>query len=170
VSPPAPLDAPDLGAPDLGANHLLTSRASNRQHEHAIAELRPDQVAGDDDLQRLECSVKWLKRECMIVALEDGLRTLKQRLPRANRLPRVSGIPPVETEIALRKRGTLFQVAPPRAFERLQSTKRKRAFGLRGVLCILIASLIAGSIAYQIYVGESFSASQPAQADSLQAR
>jgi hypothetical protein len=70
----------------------------------AAVEPRP-RAAGDDDLQRLESTVEWLKRESMIARLETGLRARRDNrpLPRAIQLSPISGIPAVGTEGSPRK-------------------------------------------------------------------
>jgi hypothetical protein len=162
-----------LYALEPDADHLRASQAPNRNYAHAIADL-PGEAAGDDDLQRLERSLQWVKRERMIAAFEAGLHAQNQRrrLPRAGRLAPVSEIPPVNPEPTRRNRETLtFQVAPPLASERLQLPimRRQRAYNLPGALCLLIAGAVAASIAYHVSAeGSSFSTSQPAEAASLQ--
>jgi len=150
------------------------SQAPGRKHGHAIMEHRPDETADDNDLQRIERSLQWLKRERMIAALEAGLhgRNQRRRLPRAGQLLLRSGIP-VNTEHTHRKRATsTIWLAPPVASERLQIpvARRPHPYNLRGALCLLIGSVVAGSIAYHVLVGGLFSALVPAQAASLQTR
>ena len=158
---------------DPSGDHLSPSGTPN--HTHA-AEPRPYEDASED-LKRLECSLQWLQRERDTLGLEAALRAQKQRrvLPPAGQLAPVSGIPPVKTGVSCHTRKTLaFQVAQPLASERLQfpPPTRLRAYNLRGALCILIVilSVIAGSIAYQVSAGGLFSAAEPAQAALLQAR
>jgi hypothetical protein len=159
-----------LDALDLDAGHFRAPQAPDREQEQATAERRPGGAAGDDDLQRLESSVQWLKRECMIARIETGLSVQKtnRRLPRASQLPPASGIAPAaSTEGSCRKRETsAFRVRPPLASERLQfpPLSRRHRTHLPGALFGLIASVIAGSIAYHITAGEVFPAPDPAQA------
>jgi hypothetical protein len=165
-----------LDASHLDAAHSRASQASDREHEQATAEHRPDGAAGDDDLQRLESSVEWLKRECMIARIETAptARETIRRLPRASQLPPASGIAPVaRAEVSRHRRETsTFQVRPPLAFERLQAlpASREHRTRLPGALLVLIAGTIAGSIAYHVAAGGVFPAPEPAQAASLQAR
>jgi len=152
------------------------SRAPDREHGQATAEHRPEGAAGDDDLQRLESSVAWLKRECMIARGETGpsARETIRRLPRASQLLPASGIAQVvDAEGSRHRRGTsIFQVRPPLAFERLQPlpSSRERRTRLPGALFVLIAGAIAGSVAYHVAAGGVFPAPEPAQAASLQAQ
>jgi len=157
-----------LDALDFDADHPRASRAPKRS-EHATAEPCPGGAASDDDLQRLQSSVQWVNREVMVVRLEAAIRTQKQ----GRRLPRASQLTPANTEGSCREREKLAcHVAPPLACERLQvpTSRRRHADNLRGALCILIAGVIAGSIAYHISVGGLFLAWEPAQAASVQAR
>jgi hypothetical protein len=123
---------------------------------------------GSDDLQRLESTVAWLKRESMIVRAETGCRTreVNPRLPRAFQLPPIAGLPPASAEGSARKPEP-FVVAPPLACDRLQPPRRRRRRNLRGALCLLIAGVIVGSIAYRVSAGGLLSAWEPAQAASL---
>ena len=168
----SPLQNP-LDPLDPGADRLPPSGTPNRQHEQAAAEQRSDEAAGDRDLQRLESSLEWLKRECVIIRLESGLRAQKQgrRLPRAAQLPPAPGIAPVSPEGSGHKPAPLtFHLAPPLASERLQPRppRRHHLNNVRGALAILIASVIAGSTAYYISAG-TLPAAELAQAASLQA-
>jgi hypothetical protein len=72
-------------------------KLSNPTHERANAKNGSSGAPNDDDLARLERSLVWLKRECMIAALEAGTRAQhhRRRLPLATALDPVSGIPPV---------------------------------------------------------------------------
>jgi hypothetical protein len=165
-----------LDASDLDAVHSRASQAPDCEHEPAIAEHRPNGAAGGDALQRLESSVQWLKRECMVARIEAGpsARETIRRLPRASQLPPASGIPPaVRAEGSPHKPGTsAFQVRPPLAFERLQPLSRAREHRTRlpGALFVLIAGAVAGSIAYHVAAGGVFPAPEPAQAAALQAQ
>jgi hypothetical protein len=166
-NPPVPFEP--------NADHLRPTAAADRKHEPATAGHGLAEPTGNGDLQRLEASVQWLKREALSVRAEAGLRTEKKRvaLPRAGLLPPVSGIPPVTMESSLRRRETsTFQLAPPLASERLQLPPVRRRLGrnLRGALLVLIAGTIAGSITYRISGGGLFPASVPAQAAPLQAQ
>jgi hypothetical protein len=133
----------------------------------------PGETPGDDDLERLQRSLAWLERERTIVEREAGIRPQhhRRRLPRARGLDPVSGIPPVSTESAGRKRRpSTFRLAPPRASERIQAriAGRERAHSIPEALCILVAIVIVGSIAYHVSVGK-FSAAEPARAASFHA-
>jgi hypothetical protein len=141
--------------------------------ERASAKHSSGETPGDDDLQRLQRSLAWLKRERTIAEREAGIRPQhhRRRLPRARGLDPVSGIPPVRTEGAGQKRHSpTFQLAPPLPSERIQApvARRERAHTIPEALCILIAIVIVGSIAYHISVGK-FSAAGPAHAASLHA-
>jgi hypothetical protein len=154
------------------ADHLRPSSAANRERERATAGYGLAEPTSDGDLQRLEASVEWLEREARIVRADAGLRTQNQRvaLPRAGRLPPVSGIPLVNAENSFHRRETAtFRVAPPLASERLQLPlpPRRHRRSLRGALFILIASTIVGSITYRVSVGGLFPASVLAQAAPL---
>jgi hypothetical protein len=145
-------------------------RVPHRRHPDAAAAPPPDQAADNDDLRRLESSVQWLMRQGLNARLETQRHTHEEnrRLPRATLLPPVPGIPPVRTEDSGRKADTsIFRLAPPLPRERLQLPRRQHRDGLRGALCLLIASVIAGSIAYRVSAGGAFSASEPAQASAL---
>jgi hypothetical protein len=141
----------------LDAAHVRPSRASDRRRRPAS--LRSDEAAGTDDLQRLESIIAWLQHEGGIARPEGGPRAQQEirRLPRAGQLRPVSGIS--------------LRVAPPLACERLQlpPPRRQHRNNLRGALCLLIASVIAGSIAYHLSAGGLLSAWEPAQAAFLQA-
>jgi len=165
--------------PGPNADHLRPSLAGKREQASARDGLAGP--AGGRDLQRLEASVAWLRREALTVRADAGLRTRKNRiaLPRAAQLPPVPGLPPVSeitlvsAEGSFRMRETAtFQVAPPRACERLQLPLRRRRHrrNLRGALLILIAGTIVGSITYRVSVGGLLPASVPTQAASLQAQ
>jgi hypothetical protein len=154
------------------AGRFPPSRAPDRGHRLAAEEPRPP-AAGNDDLQRLESSVAWLKREGMIarLAAEPRGREAHRRLPRAVQLPPIPGIPPVGTEGSGHTR-EVFAVAPPLACERLPlpPSRRQHRRNLRGAVCLLIASAIVGSIAYHVSAGGLLSAWEPAQAASLRAQ
>jgi hypothetical protein len=140
---------------------------------HPAAKNPSGETPGDDDLQRLQRSVAWLKRERAIVEREAEIRRQHDRrsLPRARGLDPVSGIPPgIPPSPGQTRRPPTFSLAPPRPFERIQApvARRERAHNLPEALCILIAIVIAGSIAYHISVGKLF-ATEPAHAASLHA-
>jgi hypothetical protein len=166
-------NSPDPSDPD--ADRLPPSRVPDRNHQHAAAGHRPDEAAANADLQRLESSLQWLKRESMIARLEAERPARKEnrRLPRASQLPPVPGIRPLGFESSCRWReASIFRLTPPLPHERLQlpPLRRERRYDLRAGLCILIASGIAGSIAYHISAGGWFPASELAQASHLQAQ
>jgi hypothetical protein len=178
------LDAVEPAAVEFGADCPGVSQPPVRQiersitkppiAEHPIAEPRRDEAAGDDDLKRIERSLEWLKRERMVVALEAGLgaQNLRRRLPPAGQLPPLSGTPAANADGVGRRRAKLsLQVAPPRAYERLQppAARSRYARNLPAALFILTASIVAGSIAYHVATGELLSALEPAQAAPLQA-
>jgi hypothetical protein len=149
----------------------MVSPLHNREHKAAIAGQSLGDPNANNDLQRLEHSVQWLKHEVTVVEIESALRAEKQRrrLPRASQLPTVSGIPSVKNGGSYHKRETLpFHLLPPLPSERLQFTPggRRHHYQLPGALCVLIASLIAGLIAYHISAGGIFPAPEPAQAAS----
>jgi hypothetical protein len=162
------LSNPDISNPD--ADHPRASRAPDRGLRIAAVGLRPPE-AGNDDLQRLESSVEWLKRQAMIVRPETGHRTgqEKLRLPRAVQLSPISGLPAVGENSGHKRE--VFGVAPPLPYERLQLPSRRRhRRNLRGALCLLVACVIAGSIAYHVSAGGLPSAWEPAHAASLARR
>ena len=149
------------------ADRLPPSQTPNLRQWLAAVESRLGET-GSDDLQRLESSVEWLKREGMIARLETGRRTRdgNRRLPPAIQLPPIAGLPPATAESSPRK-PEIFALAPPRACDRLQPPRRRHRRDLRGALCLLIAGMIVGSIAYHVSAG-GLLASEPAQAASLQ--
>jgi hypothetical protein len=152
---------------DPTTDDLRSSRVPYRRRPPVAAAPPPDATAGNDDLQRLESSVQWLMRQGAISRLETERRTREEnrRLPRVTLLPPVPGIPPVDTEGSGRQADTsTFRLTPPLPFERLQSPRRRRRHSVRGALCLLIASMIAGSIAYHTSARGAFSAWQPARA------
>jgi hypothetical protein len=157
---------------DSDPDHLRFSRAPDRQRPQEAAGSHPD--AARDDLQRLESSIQWIKREGMLARLEAGHRAPEEirKLPRAALLPSVSGIPPVDTDGSRRKRETSTSLLPPALVGdrvELQLPKRRHRHTTRGVLCLLIASLmIAGAIAYHVSGGGAFSAWEPAQASAFE--
>jgi hypothetical protein len=155
----------------LDADLPRPSAANREQAAHAGP--GPGAPSTNNDLQRLECSVQWLKHEVMAVELEAELRVKKQRrrLPRAGQLPAAAGISPVDTAASGHKRETLpFHLAPPLASERiwLPPRRTRHRHQLPGTLGILIASLIAGLIAYHVSAGGMFPAPESAQAASPQ--
>jgi len=174
---------PDFSA--FGADFARPSGASGRCDERVIAARCADEAFLDRELERLESSVQWLRRERLMVALETGQRAQNhnRRLPRASQLPPVPGIVPVNigpvnigpvnierATTGQRRVAPTFELAPPRARDRFQLPARRREpkYKLRGALGILIAGAVAGSIAYRISAGGLPSASQPAQAAPLQ--
>jgi hypothetical protein len=168
--------SPLRNSPDLlqaETDHPRLSCTPDRPQE--IAESRPDAAAGADDLRRLESSIAWIMRESMMARLEATPRASKRnrKFPRAGVLPPVSGVPPVDVEGSRRKRETSTPLLPPSlASERvqLQLPRTRHHRSLRGALCLLIASMIAGSIAYHVSAKALLTAREPAQAASLQAR
>jgi hypothetical protein len=149
---------------DPTADDLRSSRVPCGGHPHVAAAPPPGAAAGNDDLRRLESSVQWLMRQGAMARPETGLSTGQEtrRLPRAKLLPAVTGIPPARTA------GTsTFRLAPPLPRDRLQLPRRQHRHSLGGALCLLIASLVAGSIAYHISAGRTFSAWGPAQASGF---
>jgi hypothetical protein len=157
-----------LAAVDCDADQLRPSSGADREQAENAGQ-RPGEPATINDLERLECSVQWLKHEVMVVRLEAAIHTEKGR----RRLPRASQLKPVNAEGSCREREKLtFHVAPPLASERLQvpTALRQRTNNLRGPVCFLIAGAIAGLIAYHISMGGVFPAPEPAQAASVQAR
>jgi hypothetical protein len=125
-------------------------RSSRAPDDVRAVEPRPDAAAGDDDLQRLESSVQWIKREHDVIGIELELLARKRRrkLPPARQLAPVAGIPPVRTARVARVRATsTFRVAPPQAFERLQHpvSRQQRPRNLQGAACVLVVSVILGS-------------------------
>jgi hypothetical protein len=160
---------------DSNADHFRSSRTSDRERPQEATEPRADAAAGADDLQRLESSIQWIKREGMLARLEAGHRAPEEirKLPRAALLPAVPGIPPVDIEGSRRTRATSTSLLPPPPVgERvqIQLPRRRHRYGLRGALCLLIATVIAGAIAYHVSGGGLVSAWQPAEAASLQPR
>ena len=159
--------------PDPTADHLGSFRAPQRQRPHLAAEPAarpPADEAAAADLRRLESSVQWLVRQGKMARgeTEPDMRAEPRRLPRAAPLPPVPGIPPVQTEGSGRKADlSSFRLAPPLARERLQVPRRQHRHRLRGALCLLVAGVIAGSIAYHISAGGAFSAWEPAQASAF---
>jgi hypothetical protein len=160
---------------DSNADHYRPARTPDRERQEGAAGCGPDAAAVADDLQRLESSIQWIKREGMLARLEAGHRAPEEirKLPRAALLPAVSGIPPVDIEGSRRMRETSTSLLPPPPVgERvqIQLPRRRHRHGLRGALYLLIATVIAGAIAYHISGDGLFSAWQPAQAASLQPR
>ena len=117
------------------------------------------------ELARLEQCLARVRHECAIVKLEAAPHARPKyrgpRLPPAAQLASVPGLPPVPEEqsrpliraLAGSGRDPLpFHPAPPLATERLQPARpaSRPSSRLRGALYILIASLIAGSIGYQL--------------------
>ena len=97
-------------------------RSLRAPHDARAMEPRPDAAAEDDDLQRLESSVQWLKREHDVIGIELELLARKRRreLPPARQLAPVAGIPPVRPEGYGRTADTsTFRLAPPLPRERL---------------------------------------------------
>jgi hypothetical protein len=164
LSKPDPWNS-DISKPD--ADHPRASRAPDSGLRISAVGLRPPQ-AGNDDLQRLESSVEWLKRQAMMVRPDTGHRLGQEnlRLPRAVQLSPISGLPAVGEDSDHKRE--VFGVAPPLPSERLQlPPHRRHRRNLRGALCLLVATVIAGSIAYHVSAGGLLSAWEPAQAASL---
>jgi hypothetical protein len=160
---------------DPHTDHLQPLRGSDRKPRRVAPRSRSDEAPGDDDFQRLEASIEWLKREGMTARLETEhcAREENRRLPRAALLPPVARLPSVDGEGSARQRDmSTFRLAPPLPCDRLQLKlpSRRHYPILRGAVCLLIASVIAGSIAYNISAEGMFSAWQPAQAAALQGR
>jgi hypothetical protein len=172
---PSPLRIlPDSPAP--GADFARPAGAPNRSNEHVIAPSRADHASIDQDLERLVSSVQWVKRACVVLALEagQGSRDRRPRLPRASQLPPVPGIGPVNLEGATtgqRRVASSLELAPPLACDRLPLPARRSGHrnNLRGAFFMLIAVAVAGSIAYRISAGGFPSAAEPAQAAQFQA-
>jgi hypothetical protein len=92
------MGSPLLNSPDRldsNSDHFRPSPTLDRERPLEAAETPPDAAAGADDLQRLESSIQWIKREGMLARLEAGHRAPEEirKLPRAAVLPPVSGIP-----------------------------------------------------------------------------
>jgi hypothetical protein len=156
---------------DNDPDQLRFSRAPDRQPPQEATGSRP--AAAPDDLQRLESSIQWIKREGMLARLEAGHRAPEEirKLPRAALLPPVSGIPPLDPDGSRRKRETSTSLLPPPLVGgrvELQLPMRRHRHTTRGALCLLIASLIAGAIAYHVSGGGGFSAWEPAQASAFE--
>ena len=117
------------------------------------------------ELARLEQCLARVRHECAIVKLEAAPHARpkyrRPRLPPAAQLASVPGLPPVREEpsrpfipasAGSGREPLPFHPAPPLATERLQPPRpaRQPSGRLRGALYILITSLIAGSIGYQL--------------------
>jgi hypothetical protein len=167
--------SPLRNSPDPSVSEAVQippSRAPDRAPRPAAAEPSPDLASGDHDLQRLESSLTWLKRESIRLEIGHRARGGIRRLPRAAQLPPVSVItaPAAEASPRSSQGASPAEVAPPRAWERLQLPQARRRHDLRGALGLLIAGVIAGSLAYHVASGGLLSASEPAQAAPQQAR
>lgn len=154
---------------DLVAHRADAMQPSRGTHDDAASAAFGLAAPDNDDLQRVESSIDWLKRACVSAACEArspaGDRT--RRLPRAAQLSPLLQAAPVEGERAAGQSTVLdFEPAPPRACERLQpaSPDRPHGYELRGLVGILVAGILAGSIAYHISAGGSFAATGAAQA------
>jgi hypothetical protein len=159
----SPLRSPLSARAD--ADPPTASQPSNC-NKYAGAET-PDETARDDDLRRLEQSVEWLVRESTMAVAETGLRA-QRKLPRAHGLPPAS----YNTE-GWRQRRVTLQLTAPLASERLQLSADPGGLAphvRRAALCILIACVIGGMLAYHVSIGSSLSASGPAQVATAQAR
>ena len=159
---------------DLNPGPARSAQAPDPAHGHAAPERHLDVAVGDDGLQRLEASLQWLKRETMIAAIEVGLRAQEKglKLPRAGPLPAASGIGAADAKGLRHKREALTFPAPVLTAERPPppAPRNERRYDLRGPLCILIASAIAGSIVYHVSAGALSPAWEPAQAAFLQSQ
>ena len=117
------------------------------------------------ELARLAQCLARVHHECAIVKLEAAPHARPKyrgpRLPPAAQLASVPGLPPVREEpsrppfsasAGSGREPLPFHPAPPLATERLQPPRpaRQPSGRLRGALYILITSLIAGSIGYQL--------------------
>jgi hypothetical protein len=157
-------------------DELRTSQACDCKQESVITGQAPAEPSSNNDLLRLESSVQWLKRELMVVELELLLRAKKRvrRLPRAGQLPSASEMSAASTGCSYNTRDALlpFYVAPALASERLQfiSQRRLHHYQLSRALCVLLACLVAGSIAYHIAPGGVFPTPESVQGASLRAR
>lgn len=160
VSEPSPLEAHDLGE---GTEHRSAEEASNsleaagmdtggdadRDDPFGFAELArasaaPEPPPHDDDIERLESSLRWLRRE-----------DAAGRLPRAAQLPPVQGLRPTR---GLPRKGETYinGYRLPRSLEPEfvpPPPIRARRDHLRGPMRIVIASVIAAPIAYYFTTG-----------------
>jgi hypothetical protein len=112
------------------------------------------------DFLRLQSSVQWLRRECATleaktVHLAARRQDRRQRLPRARQLAPIPGL--AELTADLRRKAPLqaaarIDLTPPGARDRLMTPppRRQQALTVRGAIYILLAALIAGSIAYHV--------------------
>jgi hypothetical protein len=136
------------------------------------AELYSDESATDVELARLERSLQNVQRECAIAVLEASPRPRPgpRHLPPAGQLGPIEVIPSARPGPLLPhnlRRGPLpLRTLPPLVAERrpLPLARRQRSPRLRGALYVLIASLVAGSIAYQVLSGAAVSAIDAAHA------
>jgi hypothetical protein len=108
----------------------------------------------------------------MIAGLEAGLHAQRHRRerPGASPLRPASGLPRVSTQGFCQEPSKLtIRLRPPLASERLQfrAPQRRHAANLKRALCLLIASVIAGSIAYHVSQAGSFLQAEPRQVASL---
>jgi hypothetical protein len=163
---------PNSAGASAGADAALQARSGKPKE----ASSKPaGETTADSDLQRLERSLEWLKRESMIGRLEAGIRDQKERrrVPGAGQLPPVSGFPPAKTDAHGQRRSILtLEVAPPRPSDSLQlpPPRRRRTYILLRAFCILVASAIVGWFAYHTSVRALLSTAEPAQTASLRPR
>jgi hypothetical protein len=131
-----------------------------------------------DDLARLTRSVELVQRECAVVVLAAGGRLQKpaQKLPRAAQLAPVPGLSDADatpTTVAAAQTPEVipFHRAPPLAMQRPcpPPPQRRRTYRVRGALYLLVAGLIAASLAYHVAAG-GLSAWMPAYAASASHR
>jgi hypothetical protein len=128
------------------------------------------------DLQRLESSLQWLRRECatletITVDVAARPQDQPQRLPRAQQLAPIPGLAELSAE--LRRTAPLqaapgIDLPPPEARDRLMTPPpRQQALTGREAIYILLAAVIAGWIGYHLASdGGLLAALSPAQAAS----
>jgi hypothetical protein len=108
---------------------FVTARALGGEDRHAQRH-RAD-GADQDNLHRLEASIRWLQNE-----------TAFRRLPCATPLPAVPGLPAIDAEV--RGNAEPERLAPPR------SLRRRRI--LHGLMYFMIGSAVAAPLAYYFVV------------------
>jgi hypothetical protein len=138
---------------------------SESDHEPEIADELVSEgnsaaTISDDDLERLESSLEWLKREA-------------DRLPRASQMPPVSGLRPVDPDDQSRTSERYingFRVPPSLAPNVLQpplpplGAERDH---LRGAFRLLIAAAVAAPVAYYFAVGGKVKEPEPVRGPEL---
>jgi hypothetical protein len=151
------IDESNLSSHDPDLDSSLQPARPQDQHFKQPAAARRDM----SDLRRLEATLRWLQREETAV-----------HIPRAAQLPPVPGL--ARADIGGRLHGDeTSEFRLPRSLEPERMApppSRSRRHRLRALLMLLIASILAASTGYYLWIGYWSSSLQPARAANGLAR